>query len=431
LSPSPPKRTRQRIRAGLRRARPTLFLCAALLILTVAFVGCFEFSGTPFWRPTPKPEPVSPLAIDRLIRVRVLGRDPRPAATLSVDSHYRIFDAATGRPVGATNPPLSKSTIRPSKVGISIDDRVIPTDNVVIEPMRDASIALGDRTYRGRLQIRRESGGLGFVNLVDIEPYLRGVLRGELPRYFHPEAFKAQCVAARTYALHTKQIAGKNRSFDVYDDEGSQMYTGVASESAVSDRAVRETEGEVCVWNDGGQDRIFYTYYASCCGGRSQHVNNVKPNDPAVPPLAGGVRCDDCYLATHFRWGPVEMTKAELTRKLVSRYPVLSRIGMIEEVRPKKTTDDGRKVSLDLIGSGGRDTLIGEDFRLSLGSRNLKSTIFTIETRPDRFIFRDGRGFGHGMGLCQFGMEAKARRAMSYRDILAAYYPGSTVKKIY
>lgn len=120
---------------------------------------------------------------------------------------------------------------------------------------------------------------------MDIESYLRGVLRGELPRYFHIESFKAQCVAARTYALYTKRFKPAGPTFDVYDDEGSQVYSGVSVEDATSSRAVDETRGEVCSYDNNGKQDIFCTYYSSCCGGLSQHVNNVKPRDPNVPPL--------------------------------------------------------------------------------------------------------------------------------------------------
>ena len=74
---------------------------------------------------------------------------------------------------------------------------------------------------------------------------------------------------------------------------------------------------------------------------------------------------------------------------------------------------------------------MGEDFRLSVGSRELKSTNFTIADDGDHFVFSNGRGFGHGVGLCQYGMETKAARGMSYVDILAAYYPGSLVRRVY
>jgi stage II sporulation protein D len=222
------------------------------------------------------------------------------------------------------------------------------------------------------------------------------------------------------------------RTFDVTDDESSQVYDGVQAEESGAVAAVEATGGEVCVWGGGGTEAMFCTYYSSCCGGLSQHVNNVKPRDPDVPPLAGGVACDDCRSARHYRWGPVTISKAEATKRLLARYPTLSKLGLITDVRPKELTKDGRIIRIELIGSGGqKETLMGEDFRLSLGGRIVKSTKCTIVAQGGNFIFKDGRGFGHGMGLCQYGMETKARRGMDHRQILTTYYPGATLKKIY
>lgn len=422
------------VRRLAERLGPLSTLAIGLAAMTLLFVGCLELSDAPFWRRTPRETaPPAELVVDRLIRVRLLGDNPQPSAKLAVTSSFTVTDAGADRTYGATHPPLAQTTVRPaSPGGIEIGDMVIPADDVTLSPARDAALVLNGRTYRGRMRIQRRAHGVIFTNYVDIESYLRGVLRGELPRYFHPESFKAQCVAARTYALYSKLHKPAGPDFDVYDHEGSQMYKGVEMEGPTSDRAVEQTAGEVCIYNDGSADRLFCTYYSSCCGGMSQHVNNVKPNDPDPPPLRGGVACNDCYTATHYRWGPVSITKADLTRRLVARYPSIRRLGEIVALRPKRTTSDGRIIAIELVGSGGgNETLIGEDFRLSAGSRTLKSTRFTIEDGGDRFVFRDGRGFGHGMGLCQFGMDAKARRGMGYRDILTTYFPGAQIKRAY
>lgn len=400
---------------------------------TLIFVGCLSFTEQGFWRREPDEKPTQEVAVDRLIRVRLLGRKPRPSEQLSVTSPFTLTDTKAGTQFGDRQPALSGATVRPaSSAGIQIGERMIPTDDITLTPSRDASIVLNGKTYRGILRIQRQGDGLVFTNHLDIESYLRGVLRGELPRYFHEESFKAQCVAARTYAIYSKRNKPAGDGFDVYDDEGSQVYNGVAMEDSVSVAAVEATRGEVCVYNDSQKEDIFCTYYSSCCGGRSQHVNNVKPRDPPVPPLVGGVDCQDCQVAPRYRWDPVKITKAEVTRKLAARYPTLRKIGMVTDLKPRKRTEDGRIISMDIIGSGGqRDVLIGEDFRLSMGGRLLKSTNFTIETAKDAFIFKDGKGFGHGMGLCQYGMETKARRGMNYRQILTAYYPHSSVRRLY
>ncbi len=406
-------------------------IAIVLGLVPLLFFGCLKLSKvTRSWR---QPEPPPAVEVDRLIKVRLGGWKPRDSAALEVTAPFTITNSATGRILVQRESRLRQCMVRPaSGSGLQIGTIHVNADDVLISPKRDAAIVLDKKTYRGLLRIQCMPGGVVFDNHVDVEAYLRGVLRGELPRYFHPGSFKAQAVAARTYVLYQKRNGRRDRSFDVFDHEGSQMYLGVVGEDRIAVRAVEETAGEVCTWNDGRGDQIFCTYYSSTCGGCSQHVNNVKANEPAVPPLAGGVVCRDCYLAKFYRWDPVTLTKAEVTKRLLARYPSLERLGTIVTVKPKAETADGRIIRVQLVGeTGGNETLIGEDFRLSIGGRTLKSTNFVIEDRGDCFVFRNGKGFGHGIGLCQYGMETKARRGVKYVDILTTYYPGAKIKKIY
>lgn len=425
--------TLQRAARRIRAAGPAATLSILLGGITLLFVGCLSLTESSLWRHTPEEKPIEPVAVDRLIRVRLFGRKPHPTETMSVTAPFTVVETASGKTFADSQPPVSRATVRAaSGAGIELGEKLIPSDDITITPSRDAAIVLNDKTYRGTLRIQRVSGGLTFTNHVDLESYLRGVLRGELPRYFHMESFKAQCVAARTYALYSKRFKPAGATFDVYDDEGSQVYNGVSMEDAATNRAVEETHGEVAFCTFNGKEDIFCTYYSSCCGGVSQHVNNVKPRDPAVPPLAGGVACNDCFVAPRYRWGPVTISRTDLTNKIVARYPSIKRLGTITDVKSHKQTPAGRHISIDLVGSGGdQETLMAEDFRLCMGGRLVKSTHFKIEKTADGFKFSEGRGFGHGMGLCQYGMETKARKGMSYREILATYYPQSTIKRLY
>lgn len=427
------ERTIRAIARWLRRRGPVGSLALALATITVFFVGCLNFSESMGWRPVRPEEKPPEIVVERQIRVRLLDKKPRTSASMAVTTPYKIVETGSGRELAGPRDRLARCEVRvASSAGIQIGDRTYACGDLTIIPTHDASIVLEDQTYRGLLRIQRTSDGLVFTNHVDIESYLRGVLRGELPRSFHREAFKAQAVAARTYALYMRARTPASKTYDVTDDESSQVYDGVQAEEPGAVAAVDATSGEVCVWREGGKEAMFCTYYSSCCGGLSQHVNNVKPRDPNVPPLAGGVVCNDCQSARHYRWGPVTISKADVTKRLLARYPTLSKLGTVTELRPKELARDGRIIRIEIIGSGGQsETLMGEDFRLSMGGRILKSTIFTIVPKGNGFIFKDGRGFGHGMGLCQYGMEAKAARGMGYQQILTTYYPGATVKKIY
>lgn len=417
----------------LRRAGPIKSLIVAVALVNVVFFGCIQWTDGTRWGQRPIETKPPETMVDRQIRVRLLGRQPRTNVDLTVTSPFAITDTATGKAILPENAAIDNAAVRPTSTqGLQIGSKTIPSGDILIAPIRDASLVINGQTYRGQLRILRQNDGLMVVNHLDMEAYLRGVLRGEIPRSFHAESFKAQCVAARTYALYQKKNAPESKLFDVYDDEGSQMYVGVRGEDAVADRAVQSTAGEVCTWFNGQSSDIFCTYYSSACGGLSQPVRNVKPNDPDVPPLRGGVTCNDCTNAKFYRWDPVKLSRAEITKKLLARYPSLKKLGTVTDLVPKQTTTDGRIVRLEIIGSGGtKETLVGEDFRLAMGGRVLKSTNFKIEPTKDGFAFKNGRGFGHGMGLCQYGMDGKAKSGMDYKQILQTYYPGALVKKLY
>lgn len=423
-------------RAGLRNR----FIFATPLQQTTIVAGCATLilwgcycirDGTSWFQQAPD-EPPPRVELDRLIRVRFAGRSASGPIQLRVSSACRIFDTKSGRLLKDSPQPLAASPLSTAGKSIKLGDEILTSKDVTIKPAHDATIVVNSDTYRGELRVHLDGRNIRLTNHVDLESYLRGVLRGELPGNFHAEAFKAQCVAARTYAMYQKLGTPPGRDWDVVDTEGSQMYIGVRGEETKSDAAVAATAGEIAVYERAGQDKIFCTYYSSTCGGVTQPISQFKPNDPDVPPLAGNVVCTDCYLSRYYRWGPVKLTQDEVTARIVARYPSVKRLGKIVRLRPKEIGRDGRIVRVQLDGATGQnETLVGEDFRLCMGGHVVRSTNFTLESGPTAYVFRDGKGFGHGCGLCQFGAETKALRGMNYREILTFYYPTSQIKKLY
>lgn len=431
-------RLKLHVRAAMRRygtGRVAAVLAAIpILSVTLVLAGCYTFRDRTPDIVERDVEPAPKVQYDRMVRVRLLGRRAQKSVQLAVSSRFKIKSFTQRDEILAQRAQALATcdAVATADGGLLFGDLAVPAGDILIHPERDAAITVNGKTYRGLLRVLVDEGKLTVTNHVDLESYLKGVLRGELPRHFHPESFKAQCVAARTYVLYQMRIAPKDRSFDVYDNEGSQMYIGVLGEGDKALAAVEQTAGEVCVYPSDRGDVLFCTYYSSACGGRSQHVNNVKPNDPDPPPLAGGVVCNDCYLARFYEWDPVRISKAELTERIVKRYPTVKSIGTIRSLRPKEIEDGGHIVRIQMNGANGtNETLIGEDFRLSVGGRTLKSTNFKIREEDDAFVFEEGRGFGHGIGLCQNGMETKALRGQDYKAILRTYYPGCEVVRIY
>ncbi len=314
--------------------------------------------------------------------------------------------------------------------------------SVVVKPRGDGMIrvrfAEGPRfaQYRGILRCGlTRTGRIEVVNEVGMEEYLWGVVAAEMPGSFSPEALRAQAIAARTYALYLCRTGGRGRSWDVKAGEGSQVYGGVPQQAdtrAAAD-AVEATRGVVCTWDTPRGRRIFCTYYSAACGGCTQPVSSIA-NDPVIPPLAGGVRCEYCRECQYYRWGPQRMPKSLVASRLRDRYARFAQLGTVEVVEPLDSTPDGRPTRIRVADANGRGgTLRAEEFRLAVdpGGRVLRSTHFRVVVEHDDLVFADGRGYGHGVGMCQWGAHGLARGGRCAGEILAFYYPGSRLSLAY
>lgn len=301
----------------------------------------------------------------------------------------------------------------------------------------------GDR-FAGDLLVQRAVwGGVTVVNLVDLEEYLRGVVPWEIgrPDADALEAVKAQAIAARTYTIrHLGRWA--ELGFDVYADTRDQVYRGRTGTAPITDRAVRETAGQVVLYGDD----LVRAYYSSTCGGHTSTLTDVWEREGA-PYLHGRRDADPfgrswCRDSAQFRWveawsarelgdGLRENLGAEIDRELAAdEFGVLLGLQVIERdgsgrvERLRILTD---RASFEVWGDRIRWVLRPVHSRFAI----LRSTFFEIEEeRRDgvlgRVVIRGG-GFGHGVGLCQTGALGRARAGQTAAEILQAYYPGARV----
>ncbi len=276
------------------------------------------------------------------------------------------------------------------------------------------------------------------INLVPPEPYLAGVVGAEMPDYWEAEALKAQAIAARTYCFYIKKRFGVNRTWDVKQTAANQVYRGLSAESARIWKAVNQTKGQVltCRQADGTQE-IFPSYYSSTCGGHTENSMNVFGD--SFEPLIG-VPCPFCENVAKpkfFFWPMIRFDKTEVEDKLFRKYPTLKELGKITNISPADQSDYGkisRLTKIEIVGSSGkRDFLKAEDFRLTVDptGRKLKSSICQIVNWDNHWAFLSGRGWGHGVGMCQYGAEGMAREGKDVEQILLYYYPASRMKSIY
>jgi len=372
--------------------------------------------------------------------VRVLLADGLSECRIDFDGRLDIVCSQTGM-ILSPAVSLKELTFMFEADGIECAelDEVFGSGSIDLRPYEEGPMGvwLGEELFkfRGYLRLLVKSDGTGrIINVVDVEDYLVGVVAGELDRRFGEEAFRAQAIVARTYVWYQMMMRGASRVWDVKSTEGSQVYGDVSRSRKVPEAstAVRDTRGLVCTWFSREGERIFCTYYSSRCGGVTQASGPVK-HEETIAPLAGGVKCSYC-MEHPFKWGPVRLEKSFITERLRDRYSRFTELGEIVDIEVLSSSADGRSVELSFIdGEGGSIKLEAENFRLAIDptGRTIMSTYFVPVVEEDAIILTAGRGFGHGMGMCQFGANELAERGKDAAEILRYYYPKSRLTRAY
>lgn len=405
------------------------YFSAGLLLILLGLPGCGPREGI-------KTTPQMDLRAD--LWVNVLLFEDVTACELKVDCPFTVIETQKTKAVFEESAAIRKISFLDNK--ISIGRRQFGCEQLLICPGKPHIFNLNSNDYRGKLKIVPDcdNGTFDLINIVPPEPYLAGVIGAEMPAYWESAALKAQTIAARTYCFYIKRRFGRNRQWDVKKTAASQVYLGVKAESRKIWQIVNQTEGDVlfCKQN-GGQSDIFPAYYSSTCGGHTENSKNVFGD--SFEPLAG-VSCPYCKLTAKpkfFFWSVVKFNKTYVTDRLLKRFPKLKKLGSIKNITTAKKSDYGqfsRLTMLKLHGTTGKtDWIRAEDFRLTVdpSGHKLKSTSFRIVSMSDKWGFFSGRGFGHGVGMCQCGTEAMARKAMTAEQILSYYYPGAEIVKLY
>ncbi|UZQ53632.1 SpoIID/LytB domain-containing protein [Trichothermofontia sichuanensis B231] len=290
-------------------------------------------------------------------------------------------------------------------------------EQIWVEPNGEGLVWIGDRWYRGRTLLLPVNGGLAAVNYVDLEQYLYSVLGAEMSPNWPQEALKAQAVAARSFALNRRQKA-TGRYFDVDDTIASQVYRGVKDEAPTTQAAVNATAGQVLTYNGQVIEAVFH----SSSGGHTENVEDVWSTP--LPYLRGVPDFDQG--APVFQW-----TK-DFTQEQLSR--LIAGVGNVISMTPIRKTPQGRVVSMKVVGTAGQRTISGRDLRDALG---LRSTLFAVIPKtgqnksavPTAFQVV-GRGFGHGLGMSQWGAYSMAQQGYNYQQIVLHYYRGAQLARI-
>jgi stage II sporulation protein D len=425
-------RTLNRLRISISQANFFEFVPALLLLLLSAFyAGC---KPRQLVRPTPQ------MDIESQFWLRVLLLDKATDCTIHINSPFSV---------STLGPELRIETLLahfdklegPSKVYVSagkitLAGQTFNGNEIIICPSSPHIFSLNGDEYRGKLKLILTSDGnsIDAMNIVPLEPYLAGVVGAEMPDYWEPEALKAQAIIARTYCLYNKRRFGSNRKWDVKRTQANQVYRGINAESAQVWYAVNSTFGQVltCRHHNGTED-IFPTYYSSVCGGHTENSQNVFGD--SYGPLEGVTcpYCRDVAKLSLFFWPTVKFDKTTVTNRLHRKYPKLRELGEIKKIIPVERSNYGdifRITRVKLVGSTGKSEILrGEDLRLTIDptGRKIKSTVCQIIKWDEDWVFVAGRGWGHGVGMCQYGAQGMARQGKTAEQILSYYFPGSKI----
>lgn len=433
-------------------------IAGALLIAALGVHGCAGHwweAGAPPATPEPLEEPEKlPAAVD-------LGEAAARAPLLRVGLAQGVGSASVscGGPLVVSVFADSVSTL-PSKGGewvfqavaggisgsgpggrFRLDDGTIRLRPQQLEPLEFEGVA-----YRGEIEIFSAGpGSLAVANVVDVESYLRGVVPKEIgPRPLSEvEAVKAQAVAARTYAVKSggKRAGG---SFDVLPTVEDQVYGGMPGESDVCDAAILATAG--LILEHGGEP--IDAYFHANCGGRTEAIQEVwelggRPYLVSIWDTPGGSTRQGaafCFHGPNFTW--TESWSADEIEALVREHlasvastPVRGPMGIVRDLRVTERAPSGRVRWLEVATDAGTYRVFGDRVRWLLrrpgSGRILRSAWFDLKVRYSggrvAGVEAEGRGYGHGIGMCQHGALEMAREGRKYDEILGHYYRGAAL----
>lgn len=286
-------------------------------------------------------------------------------------------------------------------------------------PEKNGFVCCNNRWYRGELLLltNGSKNNITIVNNVDLEDYLLSVVSSEIPSSWNKEALKAQAVAARSYSLG---YLGRRieKGYDLECTVEDQVYHGIASEKSSTSEAVQATKGIILLDSD---NKPLIALYHSSGGGYTDGIENLwdkKPSNHIEKHIKPKPDYDDT--SPHFKWFR-DYNISDLNTSLMSL-----NIGDIAKIQPMSRSPGNRIMWIKMTGSKGEALIRGEEFRRILKLPSSKFNI-TVDKKIVKFA---GRGYGHGLGMSQWGAKALAEHGFNYEQILAHYYTEVKLTKI-
>lgn len=312
------------------------------------------------------------------------------------------------------------------KVDIKLQNGKVKIKNKVYSlPLKITSpsfIIVNKKIYRGNIIIRlSQKSKLNIINEVYIEDYLKGILPKEANSTWPIEALKTQAVISRSYVLKNLKKHSKD-GFDVCSTVHCQVYGGASTETKVCNEAVVQTEAEVVTYDN----KIAQTLFHSSCGGHTEDPKYVWNWTTKTPPYLKGLKDKYCKENPNQNW--TSAIKEQTIREKLTKAGY--KVGKIKNIKTKGKTPGLAKEYIIIENTKATLKLNSYKFRITIDPWLIKSTMInSIKKQKDSFIFK-GNGWGHKVGLCQWGSKFMADKGFSYKQILQFYYPSTDIEKV-
>lgn len=333
---------------------------------------------------------------------------------------------------------------------IGQQERRLGSGTLSVRPASSQPIRFANGLHEGEFTLLprpdRSPGVFLIVERVPMEVYIAGVIAKELYPNWSPAAFEAQAIAARSYAMHERQrqIVAQ-REWDIESTEADQVYAGAAINPTAL-RAANNTSGKVLHFNG----RLLRAYYSSTCGGRPASARDIWQTGPGfefnlVAPIQATDRACACDASPLHRW-TVKRQRDDAAKRIAAfgaaQGMAVRSITSVKSIAPERTGANGRPARYRVTDDQGKWwSLTAEDMRRALNTPAPGLPAITRELRIHSADFEaklsgatlefTGRGFGHGVGMCQFGAQGFALRGESAEQIVRRFYPGATVADAY
>ena len=284
--------------------------------------------------------------------------------------------------------------------------------NLRLEPLNNDPIYWEEKPYHGSLELIAIDGNIRAINIIDLEDYLRGVVPAEMQASWHMSALKAQAIAARTYTLAS---LSPNAAYDVCATTECQVYKGISAEHYLSNQAISETAGMVLTYGDN----FAYTYYHADSGG--EIASSLEVWGMNLPYLTA--KKDYVQNSPNANWTfNLEPYKVQ---KVIKAYGY--DIDRVKSIHILEKSDSGRIEKIEIRGEATTVALEGTVLHKIARDWGLKSTHFELIGGGLRVR---GEGWGHGVGMSQYGARTLAEHNYDPEQILEFYYPGTVLRQL-